>query len=92
ARRGSDDDDWRGEDPNFPQSPWWFTSQPALSVGFRPIRPLSEPATMAERNKFWEADIAQIREDVENRINQEGRGSRGPATRGLPEAIGKLPK
>ena len=92
ARRGSDDDDWRGEDPNFPQSPWWFTSQPALSVGFRPIRPLNEPATMTERNKFWDADIAQIREDVENRINQEGRGSRGPATKELPAAIQKLPK
>ncbi len=91
ARRGSDDDDWRGEDPNFPQSPWWFTSQPALSVGFRPIRPLSEPATMAEKNKFWDADIDQIREDVENRINQEGRGSRGVTSRDLPAAIQKLP-
>jgi formylglycine-generating enzyme len=40
ARRRSDDDNWREEDPNFPQSPWWFTSEPALSVGFRPIRPL----------------------------------------------------
>ncbi|HND55282.1 MAG TPA: formylglycine-generating enzyme family protein, partial [Pirellulaceae bacterium] len=25
ARRGSHDDDWRAEDPNRPQSPWWFT-------------------------------------------------------------------
>lgn len=92
ARRGSDDDDWRGEDPNFPQSPWWFTSQPALSVGFRPIRPLRVPATMTERNKFWDADIDQIREDVENRINQEGRGSRGVTSKELPAAIEKLPK
>jgi formylglycine-generating enzyme required for sulfatase activity len=92
ARRGSDDDDWRGEDPNFPQSPWWFTSQPALSVGFRPIRPLNVPATFEARNKFWEADIDQIREDVENRINQEGRGSRGVTSPELPAAIEKLPK
>ena len=92
ARRGSDDDDWRGEDPNFPQSPWWFTSEPALSVGFRPVRPLHEPATIAEKNKFWEADIDQIREDVENRINQEGRGSRGVTSPDLPAAIEKLPK
>jgi formylglycine-generating enzyme len=91
ARRGSDDDDWRGEDPNFPQSPWWFTSEPALSVGFRPIRPLHEPAK-EDRNKFWEADIAQIRDDVENRIEQEGRGSRGVASPELPEAIKKLPQ
>jgi sulfatase modifying factor 1 len=91
ARRGSDDDDWRGEDPNFPQSPWWFTSEPALSVGFRPIRPLREPAK-EDRNKLWEADIEQIREDVENRIEQEGRGSRGVASQDLIEAIKKLPQ
>jgi formylglycine-generating enzyme required for sulfatase activity len=92
ARRGSDDDDWRGEDPNFPQSPWWFTSDPALSVGMRPIRPLNEPATVAEKNKFWEPDINQIREDVDNRINQEGRGSRGVTSPDLPAVIEKLPK
>jgi hypothetical protein len=91
ARRGSDDDDWRGEDPNFPQSPWWFTSEPALSVGFRPIRPLHEPAK-EDRNKFWEADIEQIRADVENRIEQEGRGSRGVARKELIDAIKKLPQ
>ena len=40
ARRPSHDDDWRAEDPNIPQSPWWFTSDPAQSVGFRIVRPL----------------------------------------------------
>ncbi len=88
ARRGSDDDDWRAEDPNFPQSPWWFTSEPALSVGFRPIRPLREPAK-AERNKFWDADLPQLQSDVDQRIDQEGRGARGVANPDLPAAIKK---
>ena len=89
ARRKSDDDDWREEDPNFPQSPWWFTSQPALSVGFRPIRPLAEPP-LAERDKFWNADLTQLQEDVDHRIDNEGRGARGVASPELPAAIQKL--
>ena len=89
ARRKSDDDDWRDEDPNFPQSPWWFTSQPALSVGFRPIRPLTVPP-LAEQNKFWAADIEQLQGDVDQRIDQEGRGARALANPQLLDAIKKL--
>ena len=91
ARRGSDDDDWRAEDPNFPQSPWWFTSEPALSVGFRPIRPLHEPDA-ASRALFWEANLEQIQTDADQRIDNEGRGARGVANKDLPEAIKKLPE
>jgi sulfatase modifying factor 1 len=89
ARRKSDDDEWREEDPNFPQSPWWFTSQPALSVGFRPIRPLATPP-LAERNKFYDADIEQLQADVDQRIDQEGRGARALANPQLLDAIKKL--
>ena len=89
ARRKSDDDNWREEDPNFPQSPWWFTSQPALSVGFRPIRPLAAPP-VAERNKFWDADLEQLQADVDQRIDQEGRGARALANPQLLDAIKKL--
>jgi formylglycine-generating enzyme required for sulfatase activity len=89
ARRPSDDDDWRGEDPNFPQSPWWFTSEPALSVGFRPIRPLAVP-DQPTREKFWRADIEQIQVDADQRIDNEGRGSRGVTNKDLPAAIKKL--
>jgi len=89
ARRKSDDDDWREEDPNFPQSPWWFTSQPALSVGFRLIRPLAEPQ-LAERGKYWDADLAQLQEDIDHRIDNEGRGARGVASPELPDAIKRL--
>jgi sulfatase modifying factor 1 len=89
ARRKSDDDDWRSEDPNFPQSPWWFTSQPALSVGFRPIRPLAIPP-LDERNKFWDADLEQLQADVNQRIDQEGRGARALANPHLLDAVKKL--
>jgi len=89
TRRKSDDDDWREEDPNFPQSPWWFTSQPALSVGFRPIRPLKIPDS-TERNKFWDADLEQLQGDVDQRIDQEGRGARAVANPKLLDAIKKL--
>jgi formylglycine-generating enzyme required for sulfatase activity len=89
-RQQSDDDSWRGEDPNFPQSPWWFTSEPALSVGMRLIRPLHAPATAAERNKYWDADIQQIRDDVMQRIDKEGRGARGVADPQLPADLKKL--
>jgi hypothetical protein len=91
ARRGSDDDEWRAEDPNFPQSPWWFTSQPALSVGMRVIRPLKVP-DLAERNRFWQADIPQLQADVDQRIDQEGRGSRAIASPELPAALKQLPE
>lgn len=89
ARRRSDDDDWREEDPNFPQSPWWFTSQPALSVGFRLVRPLHVPP-LSQRGRFWDADLEQIQADVDQRIDQEGRGARAIAEPGLIELLKKL--
>jgi formylglycine-generating enzyme required for sulfatase activity len=89
ARRKSDDDDWREEDPNFPQSPWWFTSQPALSVGFRLVRPLHAPP-LEDRSRYWDADLEQIQADVDQRIDQEGRGARGVAEPGLIELLKRL--
>lgn len=91
ARQPSDDDEWRYEDPNFPQSPWWFTSEPALSVGMRLMRPLHVPEP-AEREKFWQADLDQIRADVAQRIDFEGKGARGVADKNLVEAIKQLPR
>ena len=89
ARRGTDDDAYREDDPNFPKSPWWFTTGHGLAVGMRIVRPLSPPAE-TETAKYWEADIDSIREDSDQRIDSEGRGARGVADRLLPEAIKKL--
>lgn len=77
ARKKSDDDDWREQDPNFPQSPWWFTSNYGLCVGMRLVRPLEAPADRAGQELYWKPDNQQILDDVNRRIDEEGRGARG---------------
>lgn len=89
SRRQSHDDDWRAEDPNVPQSPWWFTSDPALSVGFRIIRPLEEMSPDL-RKKVWESDLPEIEETSNRRIDKEGRGGRGIADPKLIEILQTL--
>lgn len=90
ARRQSHDDDWRTNDPCLPQSPWWFTEEQALSVGFRFIRPLTPPATMAAKNKFWDADVQNTRDVVNLRIDDQGRGARMIADETLTTELKKL--
>ncbi len=51
ARRGSNKD-WKQQDPQLPQSIWYFTD--ALFLGFRVVRPLREP-NEAEKAKIWNA-------------------------------------
>ena len=51
ARRGSHKD-WKQQDPQLPQSIWYFTD--ALFLGFRVVRPLVEPSE-AEKAKLWDA-------------------------------------
>jgi formylglycine-generating enzyme required for sulfatase activity len=51
TRRGSDKD-WKQQDPQLPQSIWYFTD--ALFLGFRVVRPLNEPSA-AEKAKVWDA-------------------------------------
>jgi formylglycine-generating enzyme required for sulfatase activity len=51
ARRGSHKD-WKQQDPQLPQSIWYFTD--ALFLGFRIVRPLREP-TAEEKAKIWDA-------------------------------------
>ncbi|MBI1902628.1 MAG: formylglycine-generating enzyme family protein [Planctomycetia bacterium] len=91
ARCPSDDDDWRAEDPNFPNSPWWFTSGHGLAVGFRIIRPLEAPPAK-DRAKYHDADIEDIVADTKQRIDNEGRGARGVANPELLKAIEGLKK
>jgi formylglycine-generating enzyme required for sulfatase activity len=88
ARKKSDDDDWRDKDPNFPQSPWWFTSGYGLCVGMRIVRPLDAPPA-DDREKFWRADLQQIVDDVNRRVDEEGRGARGTSD---PALIGDIQK
>ncbi len=90
SRLPSSDDEWRGEDPNIPLSPWWFTSGPALGVGMRLVRPLEEGVSMKEKEEFWRADVQLIVDDVNFRIDEEGRGARGFVDKLLPKAIKEL--
>ena len=57
ARLGSNDREWKSEDPNFPKSPWWYTDSPGLGVGIRLVRPLDVPEERQDREAFWSADL-----------------------------------
>ncbi|TWT53151.1 Serine/threonine-protein kinase pkn1 [Rubripirellula amarantea] len=88
ARLASDDEAWKEEDPNFPRSPWWFTSDPARGVGFRLFRSY-KPLDDELITKFWEASAEDVIGDVESRI-QGGRGGLGIVDPSLPDAIKEL--
>jgi len=89
TRRPSHDDDWRSYDPNSPQSPWWFASDESQDVGFRIVRPL-EPPPRDKWTKYWDADLPEIQEVVDHRIDKEGRGERGKVDPELPAAVKEL--
>ncbi|NNE01022.1 MAG: SUMF1/EgtB/PvdO family nonheme iron enzyme [Pirellulaceae bacterium] len=88
VRLASDDDEWKSEDPNFPKSPWWFTSDPARGVGFRVFRSYT-PLPSEKIVKFWEANAQDVQEDVQSRLDG-GRGGLGLVDKTLPAAIKTL--
>jgi formylglycine-generating enzyme required for sulfatase activity len=88
ARIASDDDEWKSEDPNFPRSPWWFTSDPSRGVGMRLFRSY-QPLSTAKITKFWEASSEDVIADIQSRLDG-GRGGMGLVDKSLPAAIKKL--
>lgn len=85
ARLGSDDPTWKDEDPNYPKSPWWFTSDPARGVGFRLFRsykPISDETIV----KYWDMNTEDVQIDVRSRLSG-GRGVLGLVDEELPTAI-----
>ena len=90
ARLGSDDKEWKYEDPNFPKSPWWYTDSPGLGVGFRLLRPLKTPDAKVARKLYWDADVESIVDDAKNRIRDNGRGAYGIVDENLPKDISEL--
>lgn len=90
ARLGTDDEAWKEEDPNFPKSPWWFTSDPARGVGFRLFRSY-QPLDPELIVKFWETSAGDVKDDVQARL-LGGRGGLGLVDKTLPEAIKKMKK
>jgi formylglycine-generating enzyme len=87
ARMASNDPEWKAADPNLPRSPWWYTDSPSLGAGFRIIRPYHAPNDRAEQEKWWDADVQDIRDDYENRIRDNGRGALGIVDPELPKVI-----
>ena len=85
ARLASDDEEWKSEDPNFPRSPWWFTSDPARGVGFRLFRSYT-PLPKDSITKFWEASAEDVIMDVESRV-MDGRGGYGLVDPELPKLM-----
>ena len=88
SRLASDEEEWKSEDPNFPLSPWWFTTDPARGVGFRIFRSY-KPLDKASITKFWEAQAEDVLADVKTRIDG-GRGGKGLVDPELPKAIEAL--
>jgi len=89
ARRGSEDEAWKDVDPNLPKSPFWYTEEPALGIGMRLVRPVSTPADVDARRRWWQADNPDIEFDVDDRVSQ-GRGSRGLVDPALPKEAAEL--
>jgi formylglycine-generating enzyme required for sulfatase activity len=50
--------DWKQQDPQEPQSIWYFTD--ALHVGFRVVRPLAEPSPEEKAAKWDKSEPPQI--------------------------------
>jgi len=88
AKLASSDEDWKEEDPNLPLSPWWFTNEPARTVGFRIVRPL-KTLPKEEMAKYWVPTVDEVVDDVQLRLDG-GRGVRGLVDEDLPAAIKKL--
>jgi formylglycine-generating enzyme required for sulfatase activity len=88
-RLGTEEQQWKLDDPNLPLSPWWFTSDPTRGIGFRIIRPLNESITRSEKERYWAIDAEETRDAVDNRMS-EGRGVRGLVDGELPKAIKEL--
>jgi hypothetical protein len=55
----------------------------------RLVRPLEVPSR-PEQEKFWHADLPQILEDVNRRIDEEGRGARGVSDPSLLKDVEKF--
>jgi formylglycine-generating enzyme required for sulfatase activity len=90
ARLATDDESWKDEDPNFPKSPWWYTSDPSRGVGFRLFRSY-KPLDKELITKFWEPTAEDVKADIQSRM-VGGRGGLGLVDETLPEAIKNMDK
>lgn len=68
-------DVWWDEDPDFPRSPWWMTSDEGLMTSFRIVSPLVALSD-EEKRRAWEPDSKSLSDDLRLRL-REGRGTFG---------------
>jgi sulfatase modifying factor 1 len=85
VRFASDKDAWSDIDPDFPNSPWWHTSDPSRMVGIRVVRSF-KPLEADEIQRFWQPGVQEIEDDLNARL-QEGRGILGLPS---PEVLHEL--
>ncbi len=88
SRMGSADEEWKDIDPCIPLSPWWYTSDPARSIGFRLVRSY-QPLDPATIKRYWDLDHDDIQADVQMQLN-EGRGAQGLVVPAIIKELEKL--
>ena len=81
---------WQQSDPQRPQSPWWFSDAPATGIGFRLVRPLEVPKTLAAKNEFWKPDHKDIVVATLTRAEVKSLGTLGKADDKLVEEMEKV--
>lgn len=89
AKLASDDEEWKYLDPQVPKSPWWYSDEPAFSVGFRVIRPL-KMHSKAKMARYWQADHEEILDAVNIKLEGQ-RSARGLVDKDLPAAAAEVP-
>ena len=90
AARLASSPEWKKSDPQGIQSPWWFTDTPGLGVGFRLVRPLEAPNTLAAKNEFWKPDHKDIVVATLTRAEVKSLGTLGKADDKLVEEMEKV--
>ena len=81
---------WQQSDPQRPQSPWWFSDAPATGIGFRLLRPLEVPKTLAAKNEFWKPDHDGITTAALARAKAKSLGTLGKVNEKLVEEMEKV--
>ncbi len=64
AARAYSSEEWKEQDPQFPQSIWYHTD--ALHVGFRLVRPLRRPSP-ADEQQYWDAGTLMPEEQSDDK-------------------------
>lgn len=81
---------WKADDPEFPSSPWWYTSDRSAGVGFRLFRPLETPKSRESKELYWNADVEEIADAARHHIDDCGKGAYGVVDLQLDKAIRDL--